>query len=46
MVHSRTGTRYKMVHIGEKLIDPDNGDVIGYEGIYVGESRVERLGDP
>ncbi len=45
-IDGEPGTRYKMVHIGEKLIDPDNGDVIGYEGIYVGESRVEHLGDP
>jgi len=37
---------YSVVHIGEKLRDPDNGDVLGYEGIYVADGRIRRTGDP
>ena len=41
-----TGTRYSVVHIGEKLIDPDDGKLIGYQGVYVGEGALSRGGDP
>jgi len=37
---------YSVVHIGEKLVDPDDGDVLGYEGIFVADARVRRTGDP
>ncbi len=37
---------YSVVHVGEKLIDPDDGDVLGYEGIYVGSGTIRRTGDP
>jgi hypothetical protein len=37
---------YSVVHVGEKLVDPDDGDVLGYEGIYVGSGTIRRLGDP
>lgn len=40
------GTRYSVVHVGDALIDPDNNDVIGYQGIYVGEGSLSRGGDP
>ena len=41
-----TGTRYSVVHVGDELVDPDDGDVIGYQGIYVGEGALSRGGDP
>jgi hypothetical protein len=41
-----TGTRYSVVHIGDRLIDPDDGKLIGYQGIYVGEGVLSRGGDP
>jgi hypothetical protein len=41
-----TGTRYSVVHVGEELIDPDDGKLIGYQGIYVGEGALSRGGDP
>ena len=41
-----TGTRYSLVHIGEELRDPDDNDLIGYQGIYVGEGALARGGDP
>jgi hypothetical protein len=37
---------YSVVHVGDKLRDPDDGDVLGYQGIYVGAGTVRRLGDP
>jgi len=43
---SPNGTRFIVVHIGDELRDPDNNDVIGYEGIYVGEGSQSRGGDP
>jgi hypothetical protein len=40
------GTRYSVVKVGEELTDPDDGDVVGYNGIYVGEGALSRGGDP
>lgn len=40
------GYVYNVVHLGSKLVDPDDGAMLGYEGLFVGESRVERPGDP
>lgn len=37
---------YSVVHIGDKLRDPDDGAVVGYQGIYVGGGTIRRLGDP
>lgn len=37
---------YTVVHVGEPLIDPDDNEVVGYEGIYVGEGTIRREGDP
>lgn len=37
---------YSLIHPGERLIDPDDGDVVGYEGIFVAEGKVIRAGDP
>ena len=41
-----TGTRYNVVHIGDKLVDPDDNSVVGYQGIFVGEGALSRGGDP
>ena len=43
---SPNGTRYSVIHVGEELRDPDDNDVIGYLGIYVGEGTQSRGGDP
>jgi hypothetical protein len=40
------GSVYNVVHLGNKLVDPDDRAVLGYEGIYVGQGRVDRVGDP
>jgi hypothetical protein len=34
------GTRYNIVGVGEKLHDPDNGDLLGYIGHYAGTAAV------
>ncbi len=39
-------TVYNLVHLGDPLIDPDDNALIGYEGIYVGQGRIRRTGDP
>ncbi|MGE0582695.1 MAG: LysM peptidoglycan-binding domain-containing protein [Steroidobacteraceae bacterium] len=38
--------RYAVVHAGQKLRDPDTGDVLGYEGVYAATARVTRPGEP
>jgi hypothetical protein len=40
------GLRYNVVHVGEPLKDPDDGHLVGYEGVYAGVGRVERTGGP
>ena len=37
---------YSVIHIGAALVDPDDGHVLGYEGIFVGEGTIRRGGDP
>ena len=39
-------TRYRIIRPGETYADPDSGEVLGHESIYVGEAVVERFGDP
>lgn len=40
------GKAYNVVHVGEPLVDPDDDEIIGYEGIYVGTGSLRRDGDP
>jgi hypothetical protein len=40
------GSIYNVVHLGDKLVDPDDNAVLGYEGTYIGQGRVNRPGDP
>ncbi len=41
------GTRFAVVHIADRLRDPDDGNrAIGYEGIYTATAVVERAGNP
>jgi hypothetical protein len=39
-------SRYAVMHISSELVDPDDGKVLGYEGIYTGTALVKRPGDP
>jgi hypothetical protein len=40
------GSVFNVVERGEELVDPDTKDVLGYQGIYVGQGRLDRTGDP
>ncbi len=40
------GDVFNVVKIGDKLRDPDDNAVIGYDGVYAGEARTTRTGDP
>ncbi|HEX7079796.1 MAG TPA: LysM domain-containing protein [Gammaproteobacteria bacterium] len=43
---AEVGSVYDLVHLGDPLIDPDDDEVVGYEGLYVGRGRIRRAGDP
>jgi hypothetical protein len=40
------GDRFNIYHVGAKLEDPDDGEVLGYQGLYAGEADLHRLGKP
>jgi LysM repeat protein len=40
-----SGAHYNVVRIGEKLIDPDDKRLLGYNGIFTGAAHVTRGGD-
>ncbi|HUO81609.1 MAG TPA: LysM peptidoglycan-binding domain-containing protein [Gammaproteobacteria bacterium] len=40
------GTRFNVIHVGKPLYDPDDNDIVGFEGLYVGNGRIARAGDP
>ena len=42
----KTDGRYSIYHVGDELKDPDDGDVLGYQGLYAGLGNVIRGGDP
>ena len=45
-VDAPVGSVFNVVERGEELVDPDTNDVLGYQGIYVGQGRLDRTGDP
>jgi hypothetical protein len=38
--------RYAIMHVAGPLVDPDDGKVVGYSGIYTATALVQRPGDP
>jgi LysM repeat protein len=38
--------RFAVMHVAGPLIDPDDGKVVGYEGIYTATALVQRTGEP
>ena len=38
--------RFAVVHVADPLRDPDDGDLVGYVGIYTATALVQRAGDP
>jgi len=45
-VKAPTGTRFLVMHLADKLKDPDGGRVLGYAAVYAGTAVVERPGQP
>ncbi len=39
-------SRYSVIHVDEKLYDPETRDLLGYSGTYVGSGPVATSGDP
>ena len=38
--------RYSIIHVDEKIYDPETRDLLGYSGMYVGSGPVATTGDP
>jgi hypothetical protein len=43
---AQPGETFNLVKIGDKLIDPENNEFIGYQGIEIGEGTIRTSGDP
>lgn len=43
---AQVDTRYSVIHVEEKLYDPDTRELLGYSGMYVGSGPVAKAGDP
>ena len=39
-------SRYSVIHVEEEIRDPENNDLLGYTGIYVGSGPIATEGDP
>lgn len=39
-------SRYSVIHVDGKIIDPQNKDLLGYTGVYVGSGPLLTAGDP
>jgi LysM repeat protein len=42
---AQSNARYSVVHIGDPLRDPDDGKVVGYQGIYTATALVSKPGE-
>ena len=43
---SAPGSRYSIYRVGDELKDPDDGDVLGYQGLFTGQADFRQAGDP
>jgi nucleoid-associated protein YgaU len=43
---SKLGVNWQVFRRGDALVDPDSGEVLGYEARYLGDARVRRFGNP
>jgi LysM repeat protein len=46
--HLKGGTndRYTVYHVGDELRDPEDGKVVGYQGIYTATALISKAGEP
>jgi hypothetical protein len=40
------GNNWQIYRIGEALTDPETGETLGYEAVYLGDAKVKRFGSP
>jgi hypothetical protein len=40
------GSRYNIFRPGDPYTDPDTGEILGYEAMYLGDASSEKFGDP
>jgi len=45
-LNTADGNRYNVYRLGDKYVDPESGDTLGYEATYIGDGSVEKWGDP
>ena len=45
-VKSSDGVNWQIFRPGEALTDPETGELLGYEAIYIADARVKRFGAP
>jgi hypothetical protein len=45
-IEADQGARYQVYRPGDAYIDPDSGEVLGYEALYLGDGNAEKFGDP
>ena len=45
-IDSQDETLFDFFEPGDPYIDPDTGEILGYEALYVGRGPVQRFGDP
>ena len=42
LANASTGARYSVMHVGDPIVNPENGKTLGYEGIYTATAVVQR----
>jgi hypothetical protein len=45
-LNAAPNARFTVMHVGEPLVDPDNGRKMGYQGIYTATAVITRPGNP
>jgi hypothetical protein len=45
-LNAAPNARFTVMHVGEPVRDPDNGHMMGYQGIYTGTTVITRPGNP
>lgn len=40
------GSSYRLYRVGTELRDPEDGELLGYDGVFTGLARLDRAGDP
>lgn len=44
--NGQVNQRFNVVHVGEEIRDPDDGDLLGYQGVYTATAVVRATGEP